>query len=115
MGTITDKSSLQAQSVGKTWARAATRGNPRAPIRSMSGLAAQDGKAMNNNEAAQADAVTSDFFTIEELSRYLGMTVWSVRGLRTRGTLPPAFKIGRTLKWRRSEIEDWLESQREVG
>lgn len=29
---------------------------------------------------------------------------------RDNGTLPPALKVGRLIRWRRSDIEKWIES-----
>ena len=52
--------------------------------------------------------------TITDLARLLGLTVKAVYARRARaGALPPATVIGRTLRWKASDIEDWLAKQTE--
>lgn len=37
---------------------------------------------------------------------------WSVRTvirMRDNGTLPPPLKVGRLIRWRKSDIEKWIE------
>lgn len=51
--------------------------------------------------------------TPEELAEYLGMTPrWIFRNHQTLGI--PAFQIGRTLRFRREDVEAWLETRRQI-
>lgn len=51
--------------------------------------------------------------TPEELAEYLGMTPrWIFRNHQTLGI--PAFQIGRTLRFRREDVEAWLETRRQT-
>ena len=49
----------------------------------------------------------------EEIAALLGLSVKAVYQLRHRGTLPPAVKWGNTIRWTRSDIEEWIEAQHE--
>lgn len=47
-----------------------------------------------------------------KVAELLGMTLGAVRTARSRGLLPRAAKIpGVGLRWRRADIELWLEAQ----
>lgn len=48
---------------------------------------------------------------IEELAAYIGKSVRAIYSLRHRGDCPPAILIGKTIKWRRSDVEAWIESK----
>jgi excisionase family DNA binding protein len=48
------------------------------------------------------------FLTIEELADELAVQVRTVREWRVKGHGPKAHKIGRFLRYRRSEVEAWL-------
>lgn len=48
------------------------------------------------------------FLTINELSEELGIDVRAIREWRNMGTGPKVHKIGRYLRYRRTEIEEWL-------
>lgn len=49
----------------------------------------------------------------EALGRRIGKTPGAIYTMRCRGGGPPAIRIGRTLRWRRSVVEMWLESNAE--
>lgn len=54
--------------------------------------------------------------TIEEVAEYLGKTVNSLYVMRHRGTGPRSSKVGRTVRYRWSDVEKWLDEQaRTVG
>lgn len=46
---------------------------------------------------------------ITELSAWLGVPEWTIRGWRHRGEGPPAVKVGaHHLRWRPEDVEAWL-------
>ena len=55
---------------------------------------------------------TSDrLMTLAELAEMLGIPVNTVYGWRCRGEGPPGYRIGRHVRYRRSAVEQWLETQ----
>ena len=53
----------------------------------------------------------SQLITARQVSDYLGMSVHWVLDKFEEGTLP-GFKLGRSVRFRLSEVEDWLEGCR---
>lgn len=51
---------------------------------------------------------------IEGLAEYLGITVGQIYSARHRGQMPPAFKVGRALRWRIEDVDEWVASRVEV-
>lgn len=51
----------------------------------------------------------------EALGRRIGKTAGAIRTMRCRGDGPPAIRIGRTLRFRWSDVEAWLESKAEAS
>ncbi len=50
------------------------------------------------------------------LAAQLGISVSSIYRRRSLGEpLPPAIKIGGSVRWRQSDVDSWLESQMEVA
>ena len=47
----------------------------------------------------------------DELAHWLGVPVATVYNWRHKRTGPPARKVGRHLRYRRDEVEAWLDSQ----
>jgi predicted DNA-binding transcriptional regulator AlpA len=52
---------------------------------------------------------------LDWLSEYLDRPKKSIYSMRLRGEGPPAYKIGQHLRWRKSEVDQWLAEQRESG
>ena len=52
-----------------------------------------------------------------QLARMLGISVHTVRGLRSRNpdALPKAVKIGGSVRWRMSDVEAFLDNQTEAS
>ncbi len=44
----------------------------------------------------------------KQLAAYLGVSVETIYYYRTRGIAPPAVRVGGTLRWRESDVEEWL-------
>ena len=53
----------------------------------------------------------NDIITIKEVSAYLKLAEKTAYRLAAQGKIP-GFKIGGSWRFRKSEIEDWLEKQR---
>jgi predicted DNA-binding transcriptional regulator AlpA len=56
---------------------------------------------------------SGDLLTIQELADRLTVSVGCIRAWRLRGDGPPAIRIGTSLRWDPSEVDDWLDSRRE--
>ena len=55
--------------------------------------------------------MTEPFVTTEELAEELGVPVRTVYAWRHRGLGPRGYKIGKHVRFRRSDVEEWLERQ----
>lgn len=53
--------------------------------------------------------------TIDEVAEYCRVTVLTVRWLRQEGRFAPAIKIGRRLVWDATDLDAWIDSQREAA
>ncbi len=51
--------------------------------------------------------------SLSEVAAYLGLSPGSIYNLRHGGHGPEGYKVGRQLRFRRSEIEAWLEQRRD--
>ena len=50
-----------------------------------------------------------ELMTAHDLAEVLNCSTRTVRRLRDEGQLPPALKIGAMVRWRRADVERWLE------
>lgn len=55
----------------------------------------------------------SEFLSVEQLAALLDVTPATVYGLRYRKDAPPAARIGRELRFRRLDVDRWLERRTE--
>jgi excisionase family DNA binding protein len=46
--------------------------------------------------------------SIQELADFLSVPLSSIYGWRGRGFGPPAIKVGRSLRWRPADVDEWL-------
>jgi excisionase family DNA binding protein len=51
--------------------------------------------------------------TVEDLADYLGISVQSVYKQRYMGTGPPGYPVGKYVRFKRSQVDAWLESRRD--
>ena len=57
-----------------------------------------------------------EFLSTTELAEMLGVPVATCRWWRHNGTGPRGFRVGRAVRYRRSDIEAWIaEREREEG
>lgn len=50
---------------------------------------------------------------VADLAAYLNVPVRTIRDWRYRGEGPPALKVGSLVRWRRADIDRWLETRRD--
>lgn len=59
--------------------------------------------------------IEAELLDPEWLSGVLGIPVRTIYAWRQRGEGPPAYRIGKHLRYRRSDVEAWLATRREGG
>ena len=52
--------------------------------------------------------------TLQECADYLGFTAAGLYQMRYNGTAPLGYKVGGKVRYRRSELDAWLEAQRDA-
>ncbi len=52
--------------------------------------------------------------TVEELADYLGVPVATLYQWRHRGEGPPGFRVGRYIRYRRNDVEQWIRDRLEA-
>jgi excisionase family DNA binding protein len=60
------------------------------------------------------EAVPSRFealWTIDETAKYLMLSKQTLYGWRCRGYGPPSYRLGNQLRYRPSEVQDWVDHQ----
>jgi excisionase family DNA binding protein len=50
---------------------------------------------------------------VEDLMEYLDLPRDTIYKQRQEGTGPPGYRIGKHLRWKRSEVEAWLEKHKD--
>ncbi len=51
--------------------------------------------------------------SVQELAQYLGVPAATLYQWRYRGEGPPGFRVGKHLRYRWGDVEDWIERQLE--
>jgi excisionase family DNA binding protein len=49
--------------------------------------------------------------TVQDLADYLGVPVATIYAWRYRHQGPPGFRVGRHLRYRRSDLHEWIDHQ----
>ncbi len=52
--------------------------------------------------------------TVEELADYLGVPIATLYQWRHRGEGPPGFRVGRYIRYRRNDVEQWIRDRLEA-
>ena len=52
-------------------------------------------------------------WSTEQLAEYLGVAVTTIHALRRRGEAPPAYRVGRVLRFEPAEVVAWLHELRD--
>jgi excisionase family DNA binding protein len=63
--------------------------------------------------AEVADDEREPLVSLQTVADYLGKTPASIYQLRHRGEFAPGYRVGKTVLFRLSEIDAWLEGRRE--
>lgn len=72
-------------------------------------------RALPDHTSDQAVIQPSEtLLTPADLAAILALSVTRIYQLRHEGVLPPAIRVGRTVRWRRHEIDTWLDSLKET-
>jgi excisionase family DNA binding protein len=56
-----------------------------------------------------------ELLTLDELCAMLKITKATVYKQRTTGTGPPGYRIGKHLRFKRSDVLSWLESKKDIA
>jgi excisionase family DNA binding protein len=56
---------------------------------------------------------TDRLMTVEDLAEYLGLPVATIYKQRSEGTGPPGMRLGKYVRFKRTDVEAWLESKRD--
>ncbi len=54
--------------------------------------------------------MASEFYSPQELADYLDYPLATIRKWRAEGTGPKAIRLGRRLRYRKAEVERWIQS-----
>ena len=54
-------------------------------------------------------SAVTEFFSTEGLARYLGVPAATVKAWRYKGTGPRGLRVGRHIRYRRTDVERWLD------
>lgn len=65
------------------------------------------------NQAARRAGTESEYLTIQQLAEKFQVSVGCIRSWRLRGEGPPAIKLGNSLRWDSTEVDRWVDAQRE--
>lgn len=57
--------------------------------------------------------MTDALWTVAEVAEFLGVPIATIYAWRHRGAGPPAFRVGRYLRFRADEVSAWLDAQRD--
>ncbi len=60
-----------------------------------------------NNDAGHSDEQAA-LMGVQQVARLLNCSVRHVYRLADRGAMPPALRLGSLVRWRRTEVEQWI-------
>lgn len=61
------------------------------------------------------DNKIEQFYTEEPIAEFLNISVKTLRAMRLRGDGPPFYKLGGSVRYRLSDIEQWIEERRRTS
>ena len=68
---------------------------------------------MGSPERRPAQAPADELMTLEEVAAYLKLPVATLRKWRATGYGPPGFRLGKWVRYRRSQVERFIRDQEE--
>lgn len=63
---------------------------------------------MKSNSQEPTEQVTGALITAEDLAKLLAVSVRHIWRMADSGALPRALRLGRCVRWRRADIEEWI-------
>ncbi len=69
---------------------------------------------MSESTPAAASAAHT-YLSTAECAKLLGLTTGALHTRRCRGSAPPCVRLGRTVRYRLSDVERWLDACSEGG
>lgn len=63
------------------------------------------------NQANNAPSQNPTFFDSREAAKYLGLKKCTLEAWRTRGGGPKFVKLGRIVRYRKFDLDNWIESR----
>jgi excisionase family DNA binding protein len=60
-----------------------------------------------------APVINKDFLSIEDVAAYFGININTAWKWRQKNKLPPAYKFGKLVRWRKEDVDVWAEKHRE--
>jgi excisionase family DNA binding protein len=59
--------------------------------------------------------MSTDLFGPKDLAEYLGVSIWTVYQWRSTAYGPRGFRVGRHVRYRRADVEKWIDAQKAVN
>lgn len=56
-------------------------------------------------------SVLDPLLSVQDLAEYLDLPVATLYGWRYRGLGPPGFRVGRHVRYRQSDVDQWINDQ----
>ena len=64
-------------------------------------------------EISNGNERQSEYLNISEIAAKLNVSIHTVRDWRKQNILPPAYKFGRAVRWKLTDIDKWIADHRE--
>jgi excisionase family DNA binding protein len=74
----------------------------------------EEGQVSGSNESSNQEDLSSGFLNVRTIARYLRLQPSTVYSLVEEKKVPH-YRIGRQIRFRRSEVDEWMEGQREAA
>lgn len=70
---------------------------------------------MHRQSHTTPDPILSDYLSKSQLAAELGVTVRTITRWRMMRTAPPAVRVAGRVMFKRADVKQWIEAQREVA
>jgi excisionase family DNA binding protein len=68
-----------------------------------------------NHEVMDQNFETTPLMTPQEVADFLGMPLATLQSWRAQRTGPPGYRVGRHVRYRREDVEAWLEERSDAA
>ena len=69
--------------------------------------------ALSDSSPTKKEFTLDRILNSDEFATYLGITKGALYQLKHKGALPPAIRVGNTLRWKESTILAWMDQNTE--